>query len=410
MRVLVLVGSYPPVLESAARLYSQLSESLAEAGHTVTVISECPSGRLPVDRAHPYFSRRAADEMSNGVRVLRVSSLTFLTKIWGGNAIRFLLSCGLYAVRGLLLRRQDVVLVYLPPLFMGVAGHLVSIRHRARLVLNVQDIHPKVLFDSNAIRNRLIKAILIKMETFNYRNAYSFIVYSSGNREYLLSSSVKAEIHVIPNWVDRSEFLPVDATNRFRDEDGIGSRLLVSYVGTMQSAQGLEIIIAAAELLRAYRDIVFLLAGEGTSKPTLARLIEATQLDNVLLRPMMPADRYVRCLQASDVCLVTLGAEVPLETVPGKLAYAMACAKPLLAAVNLRGDAAKIILEAGSGLCVNPGDSRGLADAVLALYRDSALRQEMGQKAGRYAESHFSRGACTRKYEQVLLAAQPSPA
>ncbi len=403
MKVLVLVGSYPPVLESCGRLYSQLSESLVEAGHNVTVITEHPSGNLPIDRAHPYFRDCPADGMLKGVRVRRVSPLTFLAKVPGGKAIRFLLSCVLFTVRGLLLKRHGVVLVCSPPLFMGIAGYLLSMRHRARLVLNVQDIHPKVLFDSDAIRNRWIKAMLSKMEMINYRNADAFIVYSNGNREYLLSCFVKGEIHVIPNWVDTSEFSVVGAANRFREEEGIGGRLLISYVGTMQSAQGLEIVIAAAELLRANRDIVFFLAGEGTSKPGLARLIEVKKLENVLLRPVMPADRYVRCLQASDVCLVTLGAEVPLETVPGKLAYTMACAKPVLAAVNLRGDTAKTIQAAGGGLSVSPGDSQGFADAVLALYRDPALRQEMGRKAGCYAEQHFARGECTRYYEQVLL-------
>ena len=405
MNVLVLVASYPPGLDSAARLYSQLAEHLAEAGHNVTVISEHPAeGRL-VDRSHPYFTHRLSAEVLNGVRVLRVSPLMLLAKMPGGKALRFLVSCALYAARGLRLDRQHVVLVYSPPLFMGVAGYLLSKRHRSRLVLNVQDIHPKVLFDSRVIRNPLVKTMLKWMEDFVYRRAFSFIVYSNGTRHYLIGRRVSGEVHVIPNWVDESAFKTGGTRARFREEEGIGDQLLVSYVGTMDSTQGLDAVIAAADLLRSFPDIIVLLAGDGTAKTRLADQVQILNLRNVLLRPAMPAARYLDCVRSSDVSLVTLNSDVPRETVPGKLAYAMACGTPVLAAVSPEGDAAEIVQQAGAGRCVSPGDARGLADAMLALYQDPALRRELGAQAARYAADHFSGRSCMQQYERVLTVA-----
>ena len=85
---------------------------------------------------------------------------------------------------------------------MGIAGYILSKAKKSRFVFNMQDIHPKVLFDSGAVRNQLIKRILSRIEDICYRKAYSFIVYSSGNRGYLLKRGVDREVFIIPNWVD----------------------------------------------------------------------------------------------------------------------------------------------------------------------------------------------------------------
>lgn len=404
MNVLILVASYPPSLDSAARLYSQLAEHLAGAGHSVTVISQRPAEGGLVDRSHPYFGSRSPGEMLNGVRVVRVSPLESLAKMPGGKALRFLISCLLFAAAGMRLDRQHVVLVYSPPLFMGVAGHLLSRRHGCRMVLNVQDIHPRVLFESGFIRNPLVKAMLAWMERFNYRRAASFIVYSNGNRAYLMSRKVKRDVHVIPNWVDVAAFRP-SATGDFRKEVGIGNQLLVSYVGTMSPAQGLAIVIEAAALVRSCPGIMILLAGDGPSKKGIAERVQSLDLQNVLLLPALPPGRYLDCLATSDVILVTLSSDVPPETVPGKLAYAMASGKPVLAAVSPEGDAASIVRNAGAGLCVEPNDAGGLAEAMIALHRDPAGRRRLGESAARYAAEHFSGRSCMGRYERVLVSA-----
>ena len=401
MKILILVASYPPVVESAGRLYSQLAETLA-VRHQVTVITEFPGDHVPVERSHPFWADPRRDVEQNGVRVRRVSPLTWLAKITVGKAVRFVLSGALFAARALPLDKQDVVLIYSPPLFLGISGWLLARWQRAPMVLNVQDLHPKVLFDSGAIKHALFKKVLLGMERLNYRDAAEIIVYSEGNRRYISSKQPWASIHVIPNWVDTADLVSAEASDGFRREEGIGARLLVSYAGTMQSAQGLEVVIEAAERLRSREDIVFFLAGEGTAKAELAAQVTARGLTNVIIRAVMPATRYLRCLAASDVCLVTLSNEVPPETVPGKLAYTLACGKPVLAAINLQGDAARIVVESGAGLCVRHGDGAAFAQAVITLDGNAELRREMGGKGRRYAHENFSREACVGRYEEVL--------
>lgn len=285
---------------------------------------------------------------------------------------------------------------------MGISAHIISYLKKTRFVFNLQDIHPKVLFDTGAVKNRFLIRILSKMEKICYRNAHSFIVYSPGNRDYLLKQGVKQKIFTIPNWFDTKLISPSYQMNPFLNEKGIRNRFIVSYIGSMGTPQGLEIIINAANLLTMYDDIKFILAGEGPSKPILKSMINGMKLNNIVLLPMMLNERYAQFINAANVSLITLSSGVPIQTVPGKLSEIMACGKPLIAVVKEQGDAAAIIKQAECGFCVEPTNAKELSQIVLKLYRGKKLRKEIGKKAMIFAKQNFSRTICTKKYDEVL--------
>ena len=399
---MILVANYPPVINSCARLYSELAESLVLMGHKVTVITEYPFDDISVDKNHKYYRNRRCMINLNGVCVYRVLPLTFFAKIPGGKALRFLLSCFLFAIRGIFTGRQDVILVYSPPLYMGISGYIISLFKRINFVFNMQDIHPQVLFDSGAIKNKFFKVLFSKMEEFCYRKANSFIVYSTGNKDYLLENKVDREVFIIPNWVDTTTMGTHKKKNSLREDKLISDKFVVTYAGAMQEAQGLKIVVMAAEVLKECDNILFILVGEGPSKTPLQNLIQEKKLNNITMYPMMPKDHYIQLIYDSDVCLVTLSADIPLQTVPGKLADIMVRGKPVIAVVNPLGDTASIIKEAQCGFCVNPGDAQALSIVLMNLRTDKELKERMGANARLYAEKYFSRDICTKQYDEVL--------
>ena len=56
INIMLMSASYPPIIDSCARLYSELSESLRGISHKVTVICEYPAKNSPVDRSYDIFS------------------------------------------------------------------------------------------------------------------------------------------------------------------------------------------------------------------------------------------------------------------------------------------------------------------------------------------------------------------
>jgi len=66
------------------------------------------------------------------------------------------------------------------------------------------------------------------------------------------------------------------------------------------------------------------------------------------------------------------------------------------------GTVRRLIAEARCGLCVPPEDPRALAEAVLKLYHDASLREELGRNGRRYAEEHLSLDRCVAQYQALL--------
>ena len=401
---MILVVDYFPRMTSGARLYQELAESFIEMGQEVTIVTE-----YPTEENILVEGTSSVDDLLdriNDVRIRRVSALSFMSKFPGGKALRYLFSCFLFIIKGLLTGKQDIILVYSPPLFLGYAGHILGWLKVIRFVFDLQDIHPKVLFDSGVIRNEFIKKMLTKMEGVSYKNAKSMIVYSRGNQEYVLDHGVKGEVHIIPNWIDDAMMSNPERTHSVIPAYADENQIVVTYAGTMQEAQGIEIVTTTAELLRDHNEIVFLLAGDGSSKKPMQEFIDAKGLKNIKLLPVIPREQYVKFLYESDICLLPLGKETPMQTVPGKLADLMVSGNPILAVVNLAGDAAGVLNKAGCGVCVAPGDTNAFAQAVIHLASDPELRQSLGEKGRLYAEEHFSRASCTQQYLKVLTAAR----
>jgi glycosyltransferase involved in cell wall biosynthesis len=392
MNVAILVSSYPPTINSAAHLYCELAESLSALGHDVTVIT-----RFPDSQALP------AKEMMKGVKVFRLPRLDLLSKIPGGKPLRYLLLCLLFSVRACFAGSWDVILVYSPPLCMGLAGYVAARLTGNHFVFDMQDIHPKVLIDMGFVRSPLFTKLLSEMEDFVYKQAYAILVYSEGNKEYLTKKGVDSDkVIIIPNWVDTEAVAPAGKMNEFRKMSNLGGKFIVSYAGSMARSRHLRAIVETAMLLRGYRDIVFLLVGDGRVKPLLQKMVNRNSLENVVFLPFQPKEKYVDVLNASDVCLLPLSKDVPPQTVPGKLANLMACGRPIIASVNQKGDTAQIIDRADCGICVEPGDPKELSRAVLRLYDDKELGKRMGKMGREYAEQEFSRTVCIQKYEYIL--------
>ncbi|GAI04311.1 unnamed protein product, partial [marine sediment metagenome] len=183
----------------------------------------------------------------------------------------------------------------------------------------------------------------------------------------------------------------------------LNSKFVVSFAGVMGFAQGLNIVIDCAELLKSYKDILFLLVGDGVKKDGLIKKAEDMQLNNIKFLPPQHREVYPSILFASDICLVTLDKSVKTPVVPAKLLNIMASGRPVVASMNLKGDAPKIIKAAKCGYCVESDDVEGFSKAILKLYHNPELKDEFGMNGRKYAVKHFSRKVCIEKYEKLFL-------
>jgi colanic acid biosynthesis glycosyl transferase WcaI len=404
MKVLLLAVSYPPVLNSAARLFSELAEGLAAHGHEVTVLTTFPERYLS-DKDATATKMIPIREKTNGIDVHRLKKLGLPKNVPLLRGLEHVLYGFQYFMHGRDLSRHDVVIAYSPPLPLAISAVELARRWRGSSITNVQDLYPQSAVDLELLKNRWLIGFGRQMEQWIYLHANAITVYSEGNRDYVIKhGGDPKKTHVIPNWIDLEKYNCRPLNNSFRSSYSLEDAFILSYAGIMGFAQGLgDILRAAVRLEREIPNFTLVLVGSGVESPKLMRLSEEMGLKKARFIPHLPEKEYIALLQASDVSLVTLSRKLRTPVVPGKLSCIMAVGRPAACSIASTCDAQKIVEGSGSGVCVDAGDPDALAEAVLRLYRNPAMRDEMGRNGRIYAESHFDRTRCIEQYDRLLL-------
>ena len=209
------------------------------------------------------------------------------------------------------------------------------------------------------------------------------------------------KVSTVENGVEANLFSPQSADPGLRERLAIEGKFVVSYIGTLGMAHGLESVLEAASRLRHASQIVFLLIGDGAEKSRITSLARERQLNNVRFLDQQPREQIPAHICASDACLVTLKKNEIFKTViPTKMLEFMSCARPVIVGVD--GQARKIIEDAQAGICVEPENPEQIASAIIQLSSSIDLRELLGRNGRRYIAQHFSRDKTAGNYLAVL--------
>jgi colanic acid biosynthesis glycosyl transferase WcaI len=99
--------------------------------------------------------------------------------------------------------------------------------------------------------------------------------------------------------------------------------------------------------------------------------------------------------------------------VPSKFYAAAAAGRPILAAVDERGELAELVRRHDCGLVAPAGDAAAFTAAVLALSDDPTGRKRQGRNARAMIENEFPRaralGSWVQRLEQIARAGAAAP-
>jgi len=274
-----------------------------------------------------------------------------------------------------------------------------------RFVLEIRDLWPESISAVEAIRNRAVVRFLEFLELRMYAAARHIVTVGEGYREGLEARGVDpARITVVPNGVDLEVFeaeRPVGEGEDLRREFGLGDRFVCAYVGTIGMGSGLDVVLRACRRLRAdgRDDIRFLLVGDGAQREDLEKEARDQELPQVVFAGRQPKARMPAVLAAADACLVHLTRTPLFKTVlPSKIFEAAAARRAIV--LGVEGFAARLVSDAGAGLCIEPENEEDLLEALDRLtsaqglaeelgaagYENIALRHSYDELAGRYLE------------------------
>ena len=299
--------------------------------------------------------------------------------------------------------RDGAIFVEHPPLATGLAAWILGRVRRAPFLFAVNDLWPESVEATGMVRSRNVLRWMGRLERFVYRRAGAIAVISPGVKGNLVGKGVPPEkVHIIPHWADESLYRPVPPDLELAKDLGMTGHFNVVFAGQLGLAQGLDVVLDAADELSDLPDVQFVLVGDGTDADRLRKAAGERGLENVRFLGRQPAERMPNIFAVSDVLLVHLRDDPLFRiTIPSKTIAYMACGRPVLMAVE--GDSADVIRAAGAGLSCRGGNAKDLAATVRRLRAmPRTMLEEMG-RAGRDAFlASYSRSVLLDRYEGIL--------
>jgi colanic acid biosynthesis glycosyl transferase WcaI len=405
MKILYVSQYFPPEMGAPAARAAELSRHWAAAGHHVTVLTgfpNHPTGVVPREY-RDQIRRVVVRERVDGVEVVRTWLLPFPNRKAYERMLNYSSFCVSSAIAGLFLSQPDVVIATSPQLLVGLSGWWLARWKRVPFVFEVRDLWPESLAAVGMDGNSLLHRSLAKIAGFLYRRADRVVVVSPAFEDYLVDHCrvPREKISVIENGVETQLFAPAPAA-ALRRELGAEGKFVVSYIGTMGMAHGLETIIAAALQLQSTNpEILFLIVGEGAEKEQIVALAYQRALNNVRFIEQQPRENIPSYICASDACLVPLKKTDLFKTViPTKMLEFMSCARPVI--LGVEGQARAILEKAHGGLAIEPENSNALVNAILYLAANQETGRKLGQNGREYIVHKFSRRETAERYIRVL--------
>lgn len=234
--------------------------------------------------------------------------------------------------------------------------------------------------------SRLVfEKLAIRCEKMELQLADKITVISNGVREQLSPYNIEEKRYIYnPNGVDPEEFHPDIDGSEVRKQYGFTDEIVVGFIGTFTRWHGVETLFEAAEIVAKKNPRMrFLFIGEGDLRTALQHRAEEQGLDTTCtFTGLVPHHKAALHLAACDILVSPhLGFEDGTKFFgsPTKLFEYMAMGKAIIA--SKLEQIGEIITDGVNGFHMAPGNAQQLAELIVQLAHDGALRKRLGAQA-----------------------------
>ena len=403
MKILILTQYYPPEIGAPQNRLHELAVRLQANGVEIEVLTALPNyPKMEVQEG--YRKGRNREEIIDGIPVHRAWIYVSKSKGIIARLLNYFSFVWTSYWRGRKLKAFDYLIVESPPLFLGYTAMALSKKLKANLIFNVSDLWPESAEKLGIVQNQLFLKLAYQLEAKCYKRASLITGQTQGIVADISKRFATKEVYWLPNGVNIDFYNPghIDEGD-FRQKHGFSTGdILFFYGGILGHAQGLEVILNAANLLTDIPKVQFILQGSGPEKEKLQNLKSALKLTNVHFLEPVAKQEMPAVLKAIDVALVPLK-KLPLfeGAIPSKVFEALAMEVPLLLGVD--GEARKHFIDnAEAGWFFEPENETALANCVRKLAMNPTEIQIAGKNGRQYVSSNFNRDQIAASLYQRL--------
>lgn len=395
MKLLILTQYFPPEVGAPQNRLYELALRLRSKGIDISVLTAMPN--YPQMVVHKEYKGKCyCKEDMNGLKIHRSwiyvsNSKSIIPRLL--NYFSFVFSSlwfGLFK-----LKKQDVLLVESPPLFLGITAYLLSRAKGAKMIFNVSDLWPESAEKLEIINNKTLLSLATKLEEFCYRKSALITGQTQGIVRNIKSRFPNKKVYWLKNGVD-IKFYDVNKTqqeaNAWRKTNGYSEEdFILFYGGIIGHAQGLDIILNAAKILEDKPKIKFVMLGSGPEKERLLALKEEIKLNNLEFYDAVPKTKMQEIIMDMNATIVPLKKlDLFKGAIPSKIFENLALKKPIL--LGLEGEAKELFIDEGNcGLAFEPENKEDLVKQILTLYNNPELSKQLGENGLKYASENFNR-------------------
>ena len=370
MKILLLNSEYPPIGGGAGNASANLARLLAKDNEIILLTS--------------HFDNFSRDEICDGVRIIRVSSLR--KKMDRSGALEQISFIFAASFRTLSLVRQfkpDVTLAFFGLPSGAVAWMIKKIFGVPYIVsLRGGDVPGFRPYDF-----KLYHKIAAPFLHVIWHGASSVIANSKGLHNLATAFDSTIEIPIIPNGVDLKKF---SAPAR----DWSAPRLLS--VGRIVYQKGLDLAMSA---LADLKDLswTWTIAGDGPQMQVLQSMAEENGIkDRVHFIGWQSADQLKKEYCAANVFLFPSRH----EGMPNAVLEAMASGLPVVA-TRIAGNE-ELVVNGETGALVPAEDVESLRESLMPLLVEAKMREKMGRASRQRVEESFSWNRVAEQYQKIL--------
>ena len=390
-RVLIIVENLPVPFDR--RVWSE-ARTLKRAGYDVCVISPVGPGAM-----EPYA-------LIDGIEIFR-HPLPFEAKGSLGYPIEY--AAALYHEMRLAwqvhrTRGFDVIQACNPPDTLFLVAAVFKAIAGTRFVFDHHDINPE-LYEAKFGSRGLVYWVLRGLERASFALADAAIAPNLSYRDIALGRGAKRpeDVFVVRSGPDLGRLVAVPPNPAWRR----GRRHMIGYVGVIGQQEGIDLLLEAMRIMfheRLRRDCQLVIAGSGPALTEMQALARYLDVDNhVTFTGRIDDNALIEMLSTADVCVNPdrVNAMNDKSTMNKVLEY-MALSKPMV-----QFELAEGRVSAGpASLYARPNDAGDLADKLLILLDDPALRAAMGATGRARVEEQFAwphqEPALLAAYERAL--------
>ncbi len=405
MKLLILTQYFPPEVGAPQNRLYELAVRLQRNGVEVSVFTAMPN--YPQMVIHQNYKNKCyCKETMENLQIHR--SWIYVSKSKGVlkrllNYFSFVFSSLFFGL--IKLKKQDILLVESPPLFLGATAWLLAKAKGAKLVFNVSDLWPESAEKLGIITNKFLLNAATVLEEFCYRKANLISGQTQGIVRNISSRFPQKQVYWLKNGVDIQLYNPDNKTDKgsWREEKGYNpDDFLLFYGGIIGFAQGLDLILNVAKRLESYGNIKFVLLGDGPEKPRLLKLKEDLGLKNLEFYDAVKKAEMHRIISDIDASIIPLRKlDLFKGAIPSKIFENLAMKKPVL--LGVEGEAKELFIEQGQcGLAFEPENEKELEEKILLLYHNRDLAARLGENGLRYAAENFNRDKIAKEFYDKL--------